>query len=99
MSDYEPFENFNTRLTVQTTYPDKVIDHRSREFYDHEYKRNSQSEPRQQNTGGRMKSVTKAPKPKAGVKQVSRKRKTSNKQDDAVKEASNKDLKQRNIKP
>ena len=41
-----------------------------------------------------MKSVTEAPKPKGGTKQVSRKK---TKQDEAVEAANKKDLKKRNL--
>ena len=87
MDEREPTDNFTTRLTVETTYPDKVIDHRSREFYDREYRRNLQTEPKEEPTKGfpPMKSVTKAPKKKT-------------KKDLELEQANTKDLKNRSIK-
>ena len=94
---YDEVDNFTSRLRVETTYPDKVIDHRTREFYDREYKRNMQDKPLKNEGRGfpDMNSVTEAPKPKAGTKRVRTKKTTD---DQSVIDANQKDLKSRNIK-
>ena len=95
---YEDFENFSSRLTVETTFaPGDVRDHRDG-FTQREYRRNMQddSERKEQMAGfPAMKSVTEAPKPKAGTKRVSRRKSTD---DAALEAAHDKDLKTRNIK-
>ena len=94
---YEPTDNFTSRLKVETTYPDKVIDHRSGEFYDREYRRNMQADPKPTEGAGfpNMQSVTQPSKPKGGVKQRTRKKTAS---DTALEAAHKKDLSKRNIK-
>ena len=95
MSNYEPVDNFTSRLRVDTTYPDKVVDHRGKEFRDREYQRNSQSTPPKPK-GQQMESVTEVP----ARKRARAKAKDAKQTDDAaLKEAATKDLKQRNIKP
>ena len=93
---YDEFENFSSRLTVETTYgPGDKRDHRDG-FTQKEYFRNMQDKPQTNDGGGfpEMKSVTKPSTPKGGVKQRSRKQTT----DPAIDAANQKDLKQRNIK-
>lgn len=89
---YEDTNNFTSRLTVETQYPDKTVDHRTREFYDREYSRNNQAD-RKPATGMCMDSVTEAPKPKPGIKQRRR-----SKADQDLEKANSKDLSKRNIK-
>ena len=97
MDEFEEYSgrNFTHRLTVETKYPDKVIDHRTREFYDREYTRNSQSTPPAKR-GLQMESVTEEPKRKRARAKA---KATTTKQDQQLKEANNKDLKSKNIKP
>ena len=94
--DYGEFDNFTSRLRVETAYPDKVIDHRGKEFRDQQYQHNSQNNPAEPN-GQKMKSVTEEPKRKRT--RAKAKATTSSKQDQQLKEANNKDLKSKNIKP
>lgn len=94
---YDETDNFNTRLKVETTFgPGDVRDHRDG-FSQREYFRNMQDKPQANEGGGfpAMKSVTEAPKPKGGTKQVSRKK---TKQDEAAEAANDKDLRTRNLK-
>ena len=95
---YEETDNFTTRLKVETTYaPGDVRDHRDG-FSQREYFRNMQDNPPETDGGGfqPMKSVTQAPKPKAGTKPARQRKKT--KQDAETESAHIKDLKKRNLK-
>lgn len=97
MDEFDDYSgrNFNHRLQVQTTYKDKVVDHRGPEFRDYEYRRNSQHTPPEPK-GQQMKSVTEVP----ARKRARAKAKAAKATDDAaLKKAANKDLKQRNLKP
>ena len=97
---YAEFENYTNRLTVETTFgPGDVRDHRDG-FSQREYKRNQQDDSAKKEPMAGfppMESVTQPSKPKAGTKQVTR-RKDSPADDNKLKEANNKDLKSRNIK-
>lgn len=88
MSYYEDSQNFNHRLTVETTYSkDDVRDHREG-FTQREYFRNQQAEQREPDPAKGfppMKSVTKAPRKKT-------------KADLELEKANNQDLNKRNIK-
>ena len=88
MSYYEDSQNFNHRLTVETTFAkDDVRDHREG-FTQQEYFRNQQKqEVKEEKQGGfpPMKSVTRAPRKKT-------------KADLELEKANNKDLSKRNIK-
>ena len=93
---YGEYENFSTRLRVETTYgPNDVRDHRDG-FIQEQYRINMQDKPQTNDGGGfpNMKSVTKPSTPKGGVKPRTRKKTV----DPAIEAANNKDLKQRNIK-
>ena len=94
---YEDSQNFNHRLKVETNMQGEIIDHREG-FAQREYFRNMQDQPQANEGGGfpPMKSVTQPPKPKGGVKKVSRKK---TQQDEAIDKAVEKDLKSRNLKP
>ena len=92
-NNYEPFENFTSRVSVETTYPDKVIDHRTREFYDREYNRNSQKSPPPPR-GGKMESVTEVP---ARKKARAKAKADKTKQDTALEKAVKKDLTNRGL--
>lgn len=83
---YEPYENFHTRLKVQTAYPDGVKDHREG-FQQREYFKNNQNEPQDTEPTGfaPMKGVVKAPRKKT-------------KADLDIEAANNKDIKNRRIK-
>ena len=95
MSNYEPTNNFTSRVSVETTYPDKVIDHRGKEFRDREYSRNSQKTPPEPR-GQQMESVTEVPaRKRARAKAKAEK----TKQDAALEKAAKDDLTKRNIKP
>ena len=98
-NQYEPFENFHTRLKVETVFAEgDVRDHRTGDFYKREYERNQQrkDEPVEPAVGfPSMKGVVNAPKPKGGTKQVSRKKSAS---DQKILDANNTDLKNRNLK-
>lgn len=86
-------DNFNYRLSVDTTYPDKVIDHRGKEFRDREYSRNSQSTPPAKR-GQQMESVTEVP----ARKRARAKAKTEKtKQDVALEKAAKQDLSNRGL--
>ena len=90
------FENFNTRLKVETAYPDGTRDHRDN-FVKEEYQKNSQRQHQVTEPTGfvPMKGVTQAPKPNADTKPVSRKK---SKADLDVEKANKKDLNERNLK-
>lgn len=92
---YEPTDNFTSRLRVETNIQGEITDHR-KGFAQREYRRNLQDQPQANYGGGfpSMKSVTEAPKPKGGTKQVSRKK---TKQDEDIEAANKKDLKKRNL--
>ena len=92
---YEPTDNFTSRLRVETNIQGEIMDHR-KGFAQREYRRNLQDQPQANHGGGfpPMKSVTEAPKPKGGTKQVSRKK---TKQDEDIEAANKKDLKKRNL--
>lgn len=101
MADYE---NFNTRLKVETTFSDGVTkDHRgeNHDFVRQEYFRNQQNKTKTDTdetpAGGfpPMKSCIRGTKPKAETKQVSRKK---TKADLDVEKANKKDLNERNLK-
>ena len=93
---YEEFENFSSRLRVETTYaPGEVRDHRDG-FTQQEYRRNMQDDSdRKEPMAGfpPMESATQAPKPKGGVKPRRR-----TKSDAAIEAANTSDLKKRNLK-
>jgi len=94
---YEDAPNFNHRFKVETAYPDGARDHREG-FTQQEYQRNQQTESDEKEPMAGfppMKSVTEAPKPKAGVKKVSR---SKTKTDQSITDANKKDLKNRNLK-
>ena len=87
---YEPFDNFTTRLRVETTFAkDDVRDHRTGEFTKQEYFRNNQQkkEVEEETPAGfpPMKSVTRAPRKKT-------------KAELEIEEANAKDLKNRSLK-
>jgi len=90
------FENFHTRLKVETAYPDGTRDHRDN-FVQEEYQKNSQRQDQVSEPTGfvPMKGVTQAPKTKPKTKRVSRK---NIKKDQSVMDANTQDLKSRNIK-
>lgn len=92
---YGEYENFHNRLRVETTYAEgDVRDHREG-FVQQEYRKNLQDNPeRNQGMSGfpAMKSVTKAPKPKAD------KPRSSKSQDKALEDALDKDLSKRNVR-
>ena len=94
---YEEYENFSTRLRVETTYAEgDVRDHRDG-FIQREYRRNLQDDSdRKQPMAGfpPMESVTQPSKPKGGVKQ---KRSTA-KQDKELQDAVDKDISKRNVR-
>ena len=81
-------DNFNSRVKVETAYPDKVIDHRTREFYDREYNRNSQKTSTPP-TGGKMESVTEVP---ARKRARTKAKADKTKQDAALEKAAKNDL-------
>ena len=95
---YEDAPNFNHRFKVETAYPDGKRDHRDG-FTQQEYQRNQQDKPEEKEPMAGfppMKGTTEAPKPKGGVKKVSR---SKTKTDDvALEAAKTKDLKNRNLK-
>lgn len=93
---YEPTDNFHSRLSVVTTYKDKVIDHRGKEFRDLEYSRNSQQNPPQNPKGIQMNSVTEVPARKRARSKA--KAATTDQQDQKLKEALDKDLQKRNVR-
>ena len=93
---YEDTDNFHSRLRVETTYAkDDVRDHREG-FTQREYFRNQQAEAKKSDAAGfpPMESVTQPSKPKGGVKQ----RRTGAKDDQALKEALDKDIRKRNVR-
>ena len=85
---YEEYDNFNTRLKVETNVQGEVIDHRQG-FSQKEYFRNMQNKPEVEEAPAKgfppMKGVVKAPKKKT-------------KQEIELEKANTKDLKTRNIK-
>ena len=93
---YDESLNFNHRLKVETNVNGVVKDHREG-FTQQEYFKNMQDKPQANDGRGfpPMKSVTEAPKPKAGTKQRTRKKTTA---DEQVEKANTKDLKNRNLK-
>ena len=99
MDEFDEYSgrNFNHRLRVETTYKDKVVDHRGEEFRSQEYNRNSQHTPPAKR-GQQMESVTEVPARKRARAKAKAKA-TSTKQDEQLKEANNKDLKSKNLKP
>ena len=93
---YEDAPNFNHRFKVETNMGRKgVVDHREG-FAQQEYRKNMQDNPSKDDKLAGfppMKSATKPPKAKGGVKQV------KTKTDDAALEAAKTlDLKNRNLK-
>ena len=93
---YEDAPNFNHRFKVETAYPDGKRDHREG-FTQQEYQRNQQdkSDEKEPMAGfPPMKGITEAPKPKAGIKKVSR---SKTKTDASITDANKKDLKNRNL--
>ena len=85
---YEEYENFTTRLKVETNVQGEIIDHREG-FQQQEYFRNMQNKPEPEEEPAKgfppMKNVVKAPRKKTKAEQK-------------LEEANTKDLKQRNIK-
>ena len=85
---YEEYENFNTRLKVETNVQGEVIDHRDG-FSQKEYFRNMQNKPEVEEEPAKgfppMKGVVKAPKKKT-------------KEQVKLEQANQKDLKSRNLK-
>jgi hypothetical protein len=88
--------NFNHRLKVETTYKDKVVDHRGEDFRQQEYTRNSQMTPPAPK-GQQMESVTEVPARKRARAKAKAKA-TTPKQDAALTKAAKDDLTKRNIK-
>lgn len=91
---YEDFENFSSRLRVETTFSEgDVRDHRDG-FTQREYRRNMQEAPETIEEKGfpTMKGVIKAPKPKRKPKKT-----TTDDQDAALKKASKEDLSNRGL--
>ena len=91
---YEDFENFSSRLRVETTFAEgDVRDHRDG-FTQREYRRNMQDTPETTEEKGfpAMKGVVKAPKPKRKPKKT-----TTDEQDAALNQAAKKDLRTRNL--
>ena len=90
VNPYEEYENFNTRLKVETNVQGEVIDHREG-FSQKEYFRNMQNQPepevKEEPAKGfpPMKGVVRAPRKKTKAEQK-------------LEEANKKDLKTRNIK-
>ena len=84
---YEEYENFTTRLKVETNVQGEVIDHRDG-FSQQEYFRNMQNKPEVEEEPAKgfppMKSVVKAPRKKT-------------KKELDLEKANTKDLKNRNI--
>ena len=96
MDEFDDYSgrNFNHRLKVETTYKDKVVDHRGEEFRSKEYNRNSQKTPPAPK-GQQMESVTEVPARKR-IRAKAKDQKEAN--DAALNEAVKKDLSKRNIK-
>ena len=95
---YEPYENFHTRLKVETTYPEGKKDHREG-FQQAEYFKNCQREPRNTERTGfpEMQNVVRPPKPaKPPVIKPNPKTQT-NTDDAALKKAAKKDLTNRGL--
>ena len=92
---YEDAPNFNHRFKVETNMGRQgVVDHREG-FAQQEYRKNMQdkSDEKEPLAGfPPMKSVTEAPKPKGGVKQVRAK------SEKKITDANKKDLQNRNLK-
>ena len=95
-NSYEDFENFSSRLTVETTYgPGDVRDHRDG-FQQQQYFRNMQDKPVETEGKGfpKLNNTVKAPKPKP---KTTRKKTTTDKQDAALKKAAKEDLSNRGL--
>lgn len=92
---YEPTNNFHSRLQVETNMGPKlgVVDHRSKDFYQAEYTRNSQKE-KEERENMNMNPV-RPPQKKASKPRMVKPKPAD---DTKLQQANKKDLDQRNIK-
>ena len=90
----EPTDNFNTRLKVQTAYPDGFRDHREG-FHKEQYFFNNQNEPRNTERSGfvPLNNTVRRPKPTEPPKR----KQTTDKEDAALKKAAKQDLTNRGL--